>query len=302
MAAPSYYDILGIQKDANESDIKKAYRSLSLKYHPDRNQTEEAKVKIQQINEAYETLGDPAMRKGYDQKQEGGGGSPFGNMGMPGEFNDILNMMFGGMPGGMPSGMPGGPNVRFFHNGMPAQFRQQRPPPIVSKIELTMEQSYSGCVHPITIERTIKNEDTSETETETIYINIPHGINHGETVVLHDKGNIVNSICGYVNITVMINNTTDFQRHGLDLVYNKKISLKEALCGFTFELNHPNGKKFAINNNDKPSIIKPNYKKNVPGYGMKRDNNIGSLIVVFDIVFPDTLTDEQMRLISEGLA
>lgn len=298
MPPPSYYDILGIPKDANETDIKKAYRSLSLKYHPDRNQTEEAKVKIQQINEAYETLSDPAMRKGYDQKQQGDGGHPFGGMGMPGEFNDIFNMMFGGMPGGM----PGGPNIRFFHNGMPAQFRQQRPPPILVKIELTMEQCYSGCVHPITIERTIKNEDTSETETETMYINIPPGINHNETVVLHDKGNVVNSICGYVNITVMINNTTDFQRHGLDLVYNKKISLKEALCGFTFELNHPNGKKFAINNTDKPSIIKPNYKKIVPGYGMKRENNVGSLIVVFDIVFPDSLTDEQIRLISEGLS
>jgi DnaJ-class molecular chaperone len=64
----SYYDILGVSNDATEADIKKAYRTLSLKYHPDRNPSEDAKEKIQKINEAYETLGDPALRKQYDTK------------------------------------------------------------------------------------------------------------------------------------------------------------------------------------------------------------------------------------------
>jgi DnaJ-class molecular chaperone len=301
MSDQTFYDILGVPKDAAEADIKKAYRSLSLKYHPDRNQTEEAKTKIQQINEAYETLGDGSLRKDYDMKRQFGGASPFQNMGGPGEFtdiNNIFNMMFGG--GG------GGPGVKIFHNGMPQSFHNafrapQRPPPISTHIELTLEQSYSGCVHPVNIERIIKNDDSTETEKETIYVNIPAGINHNETVVLHDKGNIVNSICGYVNITIVIVNNTEFQRHGLDIVYNKRISLKEALCGFTFDINHPSGKKFAINNTGNSSIIKPNYRKIVPGHGMKRENNVGNMIVVFDIIFPDSLTPEQIGILSTGL-
>lgn len=303
MGDQTFYDILEIPKEANETDIKKSYRALSLKYHPDRNQTEEAKVKIQKINEAYETLSDPALRKDYDMKLQFGSAQPFPNMNGPGDFNDInniFNMMFNGMPGG-PAG------IRIFHNGMPQQFhamfrqQPQRPAPVATQIELTLEQSYSGCVHPINIERTIKMDEVVEIEKETIFVNIPPGINHGETVVLHDKGNVVNSICGYVNITILINNTTEFQRHGLDLIYNKKISLKDSLCGFSFDINHPSGKKFSINNTGTPSIIKPNYKKVVQGHGMKRENNVGNLIVVFDIIFPDSLTPEQIRIISEGL-
>lgn len=300
MSDQTYYDILGVPKDAAEADIKKAYRALSLKYHPDRNQSEEAKTKIQKINEAYETLGDESMRKNYDAKRQFGGGPTFHNMGGPGEFADInslFHMMFNG---------GGGPGVKIFQNGMPQAFHTgfrppPRPPPISTHIELTLEQSYSGCVHPVNIERTIKNDENTETQKETLYVNIPPGINHNETVVLHDKGNIVNSVCGYVNITIVIVNNTEFQRHGLDIIYNKRISLKEALCGFAFDINHPSGKKFAVNNTDNPSIIKPNYRKVVPGHGMRRENNVGNMIVVFEIVFPDSLTPEQIGVLTAGL-
>ena len=85
----SYYDILGISTDATDADVKKAYRTLSLKYHPDRNPSEEAKEKIQKINEAYETLGDPALRKQYDTKDAVNENLNFGNAD---QFNDINNI------------------------------------------------------------------------------------------------------------------------------------------------------------------------------------------------------------------
>ena len=65
MPKETYYDILGVSKDASETDIKKAFRSLSLKYHPDRNVGEDTTEKFQRINQAYETLSDPDKRKEY---------------------------------------------------------------------------------------------------------------------------------------------------------------------------------------------------------------------------------------------
>lgn len=98
-----FYDILGVPRNANESEIKKAYRKMSLEYHPDKNSSPSASSKFQEINEAYETLGDVQKRKQYDMF--GNSDGPFGGPG-------------GGMPGGMPFGFPpgfhfaGGPNIR----------------------------------------------------------------------------------------------------------------------------------------------------------------------------------------------
>ena len=80
----SLYSTLGVSKNANESEIKRAYRALSLKYHPDRNNTNEAESKIREINEAYDVLGDSSKRKLYDmEKQMGGNLFDFQNTGVP---------------------------------------------------------------------------------------------------------------------------------------------------------------------------------------------------------------------------
>ena len=84
MSKPTYYDSLGVAETATGQDIKKAYRSLSLKYHPDRNKSADALDKYKDINAAYETLSDPAMRTDYDNQLHGGGG------GMPPGFGMLL--------------------------------------------------------------------------------------------------------------------------------------------------------------------------------------------------------------------
>ena len=312
-----YYEVLGINKGATESEIKKAYRTLSLKYHPDRNPNTEATTKFQEINEAYETLGDSALRKQYDMKGSIPEGMQFGGGGGVGEqfqdLNHIFNMMFSGMPGmqGM-QGMQGShPHVNVFQHGQPANVRSQfhfsnQLKPINKQIELTMEQCYNGCVHSIVIERTIVSnnvtETVTETETETVYVNIPCGVNTGETVILSEKGNIVNSRKGPVHIQIRVINSDIFIRDGIDLIYKKTIPLKDALCGFTIEINHLNGKKFALNNSSNPSIIKPNFKKIIPSLGMKRENTTGNLIVIFDVEFPELLSREQIDLLKTALS
>jgi DnaJ family protein A protein 2 len=80
----------------------------------------------------------------------------------------------------------------------------------------------------------------------------------------------------------------------MDLFYRKSITLKEALCGFAFEIPHLNGKVLSLNNRSNPTVIKPNYRKIVQGLGMIRENAYGNLIIEFDIEFPESLTGEQI--------
>ena len=88
----NYYDVLGVSQDADETDVKKAFRKLSLQYHPDRNQDEDTTGKFQEINEAFETLSNPEKRNQHDMELKfgQGGGNPFG--GMDNDMADINNI------------------------------------------------------------------------------------------------------------------------------------------------------------------------------------------------------------------
>lgn len=307
MSKPTFYEILGVEKTSSDIDIKKAYRTLSLKYHPDRNSDPDAKSRFQEINEAYETLSDAAKREQYDM----GFNNieiPFHNMaGNPNfpDINHIFNMMFNGGMGGM--GGMGGPNIRVFHGGVPINinggFNQVRvPEPIIKNIQITIEESFTGCTMPIEIERWVLNNNVKTMENETLYINIPQGIDNNEAILVKEKGNVVNqTIRGDIKIGIQIVNNSKFKRHGLDLIYKHEISLKEALCGFSIEFVHLSGKKLRLNNQDNPSIIKPGYRNLFKSMGMTRDQNVGSLILELDIRFPDSLTSEQMLNLSNIL-
>lgn len=301
------YEILGVSQEASPTEIKKAYRSLSLKYHPDRNPSEEAKTKIVEINEAYETLSDSNSRKEYDMKLQYGD-NPFLNMNhdMP-DINNLFNMMFsggGGMMNGMMGGpginvMGGGPNIRVFQRGPnnihTEIFGQNRPEHINTNIDITLTQCYNG--EPITINNryyTIEN-NSKLYHTDEININIPKGIDNGETIIIPNKGNIVNSQRSELRIRVNIINNTIFQRKGLDLIFNKELTLKESLCGFEFMFEHLNGKKLNINTKDHPYIIKPNTNKIINNLGMTKENLIGNLIINFEIKYPTELTNEQIE-------
>ena len=106
-----FYKVMDVDNKATQEEIKKVYRKLSLKWHPDKNNNSlESQEKFQKISEAYETLGDKDKRKLYDmQKQNPFIGGNFSGQGFPGGMNqmdDIMKMFFGGqMPGGMPGGM-----------------------------------------------------------------------------------------------------------------------------------------------------------------------------------------------------
>ena len=90
------------------------------------------------------------------------------------------------------------------------------------------------------------------------------------------------------------------KRDGLNLVYNKDITLKESLTGFKFDIKHINGKTYTINN-EGGNIIPSNYIKEISNLGMSRQNNIGKLIIKFNVIFPETLTSEQIKSLKDIL-
>jgi DnaJ-class molecular chaperone len=295
-----YYEILGVPKNADEKEIKKAYRALSLKYHPDRNSEPDASEQFQKINEAHETLSDPQKREQYDN---GGLDQQMGQ-----EFHDInhiFNMMFGG---GMPQGMPGMPNIHVFNHqgggGFHQHFFQQmtKPQPIIKTVEIELEQAYHGATIVIGFERQVVYNGIQSSETEMVNIDIPKGISENEIMIMRDKGHCINeSSKGDLKLVFKINNKTHFIRQDQDLRYKKTITLKEALCGFTFELKHINGKVLSMNNTSKHAIVKPNYKKIIPLLGMQRGNHIGNLVIEFTIDFPDNLSEQQIDQLNDIL-
>jgi len=334
--ADNHYKNLGIDEKASKDEIKKAFRSLSLKYHPDRNpNNQEAIDKFHKINDAYEILSDDQKKREYDMMR----GSPFFNLNghngsdMDINMDDLLGSLFGaqmGMPPGFPSfgmgmgmGMPPGMKIHVmrggpggqqsfqqgFPQGFPPGFLQsmtghgfsQKPPSISKSVIINMEQVFSGATIPIEIERFIMEAGIKVFEKETVYITVPKGVDDGEIISLKDKGNILdNENKGDIKIFIKVENNTNFERNGVDLLTNKTISLKEALCGFTFDLKYINGKVYTLNNNS-GNIIPPNYKKIIPNMGLTRDGHTGNLIVTFTVEFPSTLTEEKMGHLREIL-
>ena len=315
----NHYETLGVQKDASEAEIKKAYRGLSLKHHPDRNQnSEEAKKKFQEINSAYEVIGDPESKANFDAQQNGSGfpqGFPFPQGGFPGgggDINHIFSQFFSGM-GGMP------PGVRIFHGGNHHQQAQQqvhqqaqqqaqqhfnffqqlqKPIPIIKNIEVSLEQSYHGASISFEVEKWRIQDNIKVNERETIYINVPKGIDNGDFIIVNDQGNMNGNLKGDIKIGITVNTDNSiFHRTGLDLIYNKTLTLKESLCGFSFEIQHLNGKKLCFENITNPTVIKSHSKRVIPNMGISRENtsNLGNLIIEFEIEYPDSLTSEQIN-------
>ena len=192
----SFYKVLGVNDKSTKDDIKKAYRALSLKFHPDRNPNNaEAVSKFQKINEAYETLGDDQKREEYNMMNK----NPFfkmmsqnggGNMDMPfQDMDEIFSALFGGSLGGGGGGISfGGPKIRIFRGG--PKFELQKPSPIVKTVKISMEQVLAGGTIPVDIERWLVENDNKVFENETIYVTIPKGIDDNEIIMLKDKGKI----------------------------------------------------------------------------------------------------------------
>ena len=308
----SHYQVLGIKEDANESAIKKAYRELSFKNHPDRNPSPEASTKMREINEAYEVLSDPQKRKQYDT---GSNGNP---------LEDIINELFKGNNHGPFPGMfqvhhvnmgqsmgprvhqvhmrPGQPINIFemmqqMHMGENIQFEEMsRPEPLDVELEITLEQAYKGHNSPLTIDREVNNGKFIAIESEKVYVPTPPGIDNGEIIQIEEKGHVLRNHKGVLRVHIKIKPHDSYERKGLNLLYKHSLTFKESICGFDFTIQQLDGTSLKIKNNV-GNIIQNMDEKVLKGKGMTRDGTTGDLTLQFKVLPSKPLTEEQIAVL-----
>ncbi len=228
MSNRDYYETIGVSRSASADEIKKAYRKLAKKHHPDANPDDPgAQKKFAEITEAYEVLSDTEKRQKYDQfgsnwsKVGGGGGSPFGGFGGVGggagfDLNDILGGMFGGGGGG---------SSPFGGGGGRRQPRAQNGQNIEAEIRVPFQVGVEGGEHELTLQTGGKvNRLTAK---------IPAGINDGGKVRLAGQGHPGQGggAPGDVIVTVKISPHPWFRREGANLLVDVPISPAEAVLG-----------------------------------------------------------------------
>lgn len=305
-----YYNVLEISKNATQNEIKKAYHRLSMKYHPDRNNSPDANMKFQELNQAHEILSNENKRKQYDM----------GILDTHDDVNidDMLSGLFSNFMGNIPN-MRTSPEIHVFTSSQPFGFFPQMHtehnehaffdnlcaqmmgiPPINKTINISMEECYCGITIQCSIDRMNQGRFHNKTENIILNVNIPIGINNNEEIVLKEQGHIMNSKQGDVHVRIIINKHEYFEKQDMDLIYKHRISLKEALCGFRFSIEHLNGEILNLNHNGS-SVIQPGSQKKLANYGFVNENQKGSLIIIFDVYFPEKLDENQIKTLNELL-
>uniref|UniRef100_A0A5B6ZQP2 J domain-containing protein n=1 Tax=Davidia involucrata TaxID=16924 RepID=A0A5B6ZQP2_DAVIN len=282
-----YYKILQVDRNAKDDDLKKAYRKLAMKWHPDKNPNnkKEAEAKFKQISEAYDVLSDPQKRAVYDQ---------YGEEGLKGQVPPPGAGGFGGTSEG------GGPTM-FRFNPRSADdifsefFGFSSPAAIERTLPCSLEDLYKGTTKKMKISRDVIDASGRPTTVEEILtIEIKPGWKKGTKITFPEKGNEQRGVIPSDLVFIIDEKPHSvFKRDGNDLIVTQKISLVEALTGYTAQLTTLDGRSLTIPIN---SIVSPTYEEVVKGEGMpipKEPSRKGNLRIKFNIKFPTRLTSEQ---------
>lgn len=294
-----YYKILDVTKSATEADIKKAYRKLARKYHPDLNPNDkEAEKKFKEINEANEVLSNPENRKKYDKygkdwkhaeefekagydpnqqqsRQQGGyqysegdfsgfGGGEYSGS----DFSDFFNSMYGG--------------------GRSRSQSKYRGQDFNAELVLDLAEAYT--THKRNLSVNGKN----------IRITIPAGVENGQIIKIPNHGGpgVNGGPNGDLYITFIISNNSDFKREGNNLYAEAPIDLYTAILGGETYINTFDGKvKIKV-----PAETQPGTKVKLKGKGFpvyKKENQFGDLYITYTIKLPTKLSDKEKELFEE---
>ena len=183
------------------------------------------------------------------------------------------------------------------------QKRVEPKPPLISiNATVTLEHVCQGATVPVEMERwNVNSEGVHELSSHVEYISVPMGAENGEVILLSNRGNETgDGTRGDVKVTFIVEEHPIFKRNGLDIVVEKNITLKEALCGFVFDIAHINGKKFSFNSSS-GNIIRDGLVKTIPRLGLHRGNECGNLNVVFRVAYPEKLSEEQIKTLANTL-
>ena len=160
--------------------------------------------------------------------------------------------------------------------------------------KITFVEAYEGICAPIKINRQIVVGNQNYEEIETLYVNIPKGIDHNEIITLVNKGNIKDKQQSDVKVHIELIQDVNFQRKGMDLLNHHQITFKESLLGFSFVLNHINGQQLKLNN-PPGKVILHKSNKVIKNLGFTRETNTGNLIIEFHVKEPEPFNEEQIK-------
>lgn len=297
MAFIDYYKILGLEKSASADDIKKAYRKLARKYHPDMNPNDkEAEKKFKEINEANEVLSNAENRAKYDKygenwkhgeeyeraqqqqrQQYSRGGFSGGDFGGGGEdFSDFFQSMFGGAGGGFGRSSRGSASGKFKGQDVSA--------------ELTLSLRDAAKTH----------QQTFDINGKKVRITIPAGVYDGQQIKLKGHGNpgANGGPNGDLYITFNISEDKDFKREGDNLRSSVEIDLYTAVLGGDVTIHTLDG---SVNLKVKPETQNGTTVrlkgKGFPVY--KKDGQFGDLYVTYTVKIPTNLTEQQKELFQQ---
>jgi curved DNA-binding protein len=298
-----YYQTLGVARDVDHKEIRKAYRKLAKQYHPDRNQTKEAEAKFKEIGEAYEVLGDKEKRQRYDLLGEnyhagqdfrpppgwenmqfnfgGGGGGGGGGM------SDFFESLFGGQGGQQRGGFSG---MGGFGRGQQG-FRRPRPrkgKDREAELQVTLFEAYNSSTRSITLK-------LSDGSTKTYQVKIPVGVVDGTKIRLAGEGNsgVNGGPVGDLLLKIKLCKDPRFELQGQNLRAELQISPWEAALGAKVPFTTLDGEvKLGI-----PSGSQSGQKLRLKGKGMPRKRGgRGDLFAVLKIVVPKELSDTEREL------
>eukprot|EP00250_Pteridium_aquilinum_P009140 c18467_g1_i1 orf=397-1437(-) len=317
----SYYDILQVPKSASDDQIKKSFRKLALKFHPDKNPgNEEATKRFAEINNAYEVLIDREKRNIYDQYGEeglkqnnargGGGGGGFAQ--------DIFRQFFGGGMGGdeEEDKTPKGDDVvveifaslEDLYSGNTMKIWREKnvlkPAPgkrdCNCKNEVFHKQIGPGMFQQFTQQVCEKCSNVKfEREGYHVTLDIEKGTPDGHEVVFYEDGEpVIDGDPGDLKFKIFTQKHNRFKREGNHLHMTITISLLDALVGFEKDITHLDGHKVSIGTK---GVTKPKSVRRFRGEGMPAFESIkkGDLVVTFEVAFPESLSEKQKAAIVE---
>ncbi|KXJ20269.1 DnaJ-like subfamily A member 1 [Exaiptasia diaphana] len=297
------YDILGVNPEASASEIKKSYRKLALKYHPDKNPTEGEKFK--QISMAYEVLSDEKKREIYDQGGEEAlkGGGDGGGFHSP---MDIFDMFFG--------------------TGRSRRQGEQRGKDMVHQLKVSLEDMYNGATRQLALQKNVicskcegrggkkVEKDRCKTcqgkkvvrERKILEVHIDRGMRDGQRITFHGEGDQEPNVKpGDIIIVLDESPHSIFKRDGMDLYMTMEIELVEALCGFKRTIKTlDKDTHYLVIKTEPGEVIQPGDVKCIMNAGMpspRRQFDKGSLIIKFDIKFPETIKPQKITALEKLL-
>lgn len=301
-----YYETLGVSKTATDKEIKRAFKKLAHKYHPDSNESKEAEEKFKKINEAYNVLKDPEKRKAYDQfghSWEQGQGFNTGNYSNWSGDDDVLKSVFESIFRANNFGGAGGGGFNFGGFGGQSGFGGQggfggsrgygggfhtphmRGEDIQSEMNVTVEEAFKGGRQQVRVNG--KNLD----------INIPERISDGKKIRLKGQGQAGIGQGGPGDLLIKINvvDNKAYTRKGLDIYADLFLTPWEAALGDTVTAKSIDKKvELTI-----PKGTKNGRKFRIKGKGLKDKNTVGDFYFVAKIVLPETLSKDEEKLLKK---